>query len=173
MGLQASARNWKWLENPIHQRHGSTLRVALVIRFFDGTDTKYRRVLWLVILINAAMFVIEMGAGQLSGSLALQADALDFLGDATTYGLSLAVIGMSLRVRATAALIKGTSLLLMGLWVIGSTVYQLFILGVPKAEIMGAVGVTCIGCKRFKRCAFSTIQRRRRECAIRMALLKK
>jgi Co/Zn/Cd efflux system component len=70
----------------------------------------------------------------------LQADALDFAGDALTYGISLAVIGASLRARTTAALFKGVSLLLMGLWVLGSTVCRVFYVGVPTAEIMGAVG---------------------------------
>jgi Co/Zn/Cd efflux system component len=70
----------------------------------------------------------------------LQADALDFLGDTLTYGISLAVIGMSLRVRATAALAKGVSLTLMGLWVFGSTAYHILVLGVPRAEIMGVIG---------------------------------
>lgn len=90
------------------------------------------------------MFIVEMSAGKLAGSQALQADALDFLGDALTYGLSLAVIGMSLKVRSTAALLKGLSLLFMGLWVFGSTVYQVFILGVPQAEIMGAIGLLAL-----------------------------
>ena len=103
-------------------------------------DSTYKSVLWGVIFINAAMFVVEMSAGKLAGSQALQADALDFLGDAFTYGLSLAVIGMSLKVRSTAALLKGFSLLLMGLWVLGSTVYQILILEAPKAEIMGVIG---------------------------------
>jgi len=103
-------------------------------------DRSYKRILWTVIAINAAMFLVEMSAGQLAGSQALQADALDFLGDALTYGLSLAVIGMSLRVRSTAALLKGVSLLLMGIWVFGSTAYQILVLGVPRAEIMGIIG---------------------------------
>ena len=111
---------------------------------FDGADPTYKRVLWIVIFINAAMFFIEMSAGKLAGSQALQADALDFLGDALTYGLSLAVIGMSLKVRSTAALIKGLSLLFMGLWVFGSTVYQIFILGVPSAQIMGLIGLLAL-----------------------------
>ena len=111
---------------------------------FDGVDNRYKRALWLVIIINAAMFLVEMAAGKLSGSQALQADALDFLGDAMTYGLSLAVIGMSLRARSMAALVKGTSLLLMGLWVFASTLYQFFVLGVPKAEIMGVVGLLAL-----------------------------
>lgn len=111
---------------------------------FDGIDAGYTRILWVVIFINAAMFLVEMSAGKLAGSQALQADALDFLGDSLTYGLSLAVIGMSLRVRSTAALLKGMSLLLMGLWVFGSTAYQVLILGVPKAEIMGLIGVLAL-----------------------------
>ena len=70
---------------------------------FHGLDPRYKRVLWTVIGTNGAMFLTEMVAGQLAGSQALQADALDFLADTVTYGLSLAVIGASLRTRATAA----------------------------------------------------------------------
>ena len=111
---------------------------------FDGVDPTYKRILWAVIFINAAMFIVEMSAGKLAGSQALQADALDFLGDALTYGLSLAVIGMSLKVRSIAAMLKGLSLLLMGLWVFSSTVYQFFILGVPEAQIMGGIGALAL-----------------------------
>lgn len=100
--------------------------------------------LWTVIGINGAMFLVEMIAGQLVGSQALKADALDFLADTVTYGLSLAVIGASLRTRASAALLKGVSLSLMALWVFGSTVYQTLVLGVPKAEVMGAVGMLAL-----------------------------
>ena len=107
---------------------------------FDGVDKRYKAVLWIVIVINAGMFVVEILAGKLAGSQALQADALDFLGDAMTYGISLAVIGMSLRTRSLAALFKGASLAAMGIWVLGSTLYQTFVLGVPKAEIMGLIG---------------------------------
>ena len=107
---------------------------------FDGMSSDYQRRLWIVIAINAVMFVVEMVMGHLAGSRALQADALDFLGDTLTYGISLAVIGASLRIRATAALAKGLSLLAMGLWVFGSTVYSIFILGTPQAEVMGIVG---------------------------------
>ena len=107
---------------------------------FDGVSAAYKRRLWMVIAINAAMFVVEMTAGQAAQSQALKADALDFLGDALTYGLSLAVIGMAVRVRATAALFKGLSLMLMGLWVLGSTLYRVVYLGVPEAGIMGSIG---------------------------------
>jgi Co/Zn/Cd efflux system component len=96
--------------------------------------------LWAVIAINASMFLVEMGAGAFAGSQALQADALDFLGDTLTYGISLAVIGSALSVRAWAAFAKALSLTLMGFWVLGATAYHVLVLGVPRAEIMGIVG---------------------------------
>lgn len=111
---------------------------------FDGVNPRYKRILWTVIGINGVMFLGEMAAGQLAGSQALKADALDFLADTVTYGLSLAVIGASLRTRSTAALAKGVSLFLMALWVFSSTVYQTLILGVPKAEVMGMIGVLAL-----------------------------
>ena len=101
----------------------------------------YMRVLWAVIAINAAMFGIEMVAAMIADSQALQADALDFLGDTLTYGLSLDVIGRSIRARTAATLFKGLTLALMGLWVFGDTLYTVLVLGVPRAEIMGLVGI--------------------------------
>jgi len=111
---------------------------------FDGLDPTYKQILWVVIGINAGMFVVEMLAGRAAGSQALQADALDFLGDAFTYGLSLAVIGMSRKVRSTAALLKGVSLFLIGLWVLGSSAYQFLVLGLPEADIMGVIGLLAL-----------------------------
>ena len=79
------------------------------------------------------------GRCAIAGSQALQADALDFLGDTLTYGLSLYVIGKSIRARTAAALFKGLTLALMGLWVFGDTLYAVLVRGVPRAEIMGLV----------------------------------
>ncbi|MEQ8441289.1 MAG: cation diffusion facilitator family transporter [Alphaproteobacteria bacterium] len=107
---------------------------------FDGASQQFRRALWAVIAINGVMFLIEVSAGYLASSKALQADALDFLGDTVTYAMSLYVIGMSLRTRATAAMIKGVSLATMGAWVLGSSIYQVFVIGIPTAQIMGAIG---------------------------------
>ena len=111
---------------------------------FDGASKGFRRALWVVIAINATMFAVEMTAGALAGSQALQADALDFLGDSLTYGISLFVLGMSLRVRAIAALLKGLSLAAMGTWVFASTLYQVMVLGLPSAPVMGAVGLLAL-----------------------------
>jgi Co/Zn/Cd efflux system component len=100
--------------------------------------------LWAVIALNASMFAVEMGGGVMADSEALQADALDFLGDTLTYGLSLAVIGLSLRVRATAALIKGAMLALMGIWVLAATMWHVFVLGTPRAGVMGVIGLLAL-----------------------------
>ena len=66
------------------------------------------------------------------------------LGDATTYGISLAVIGTSIQIRARAAILKALSLTAMALWVLGSTAYHVLVLGIPRAEIMGAVGILAL-----------------------------
>lgn len=113
---------------------------------FDGTDPRYLKILWLVIFLNAALFVIEMLAGHVAGSQALQADALDFLGDTLTYGASLAVIGMAASIRTKVAVAKGLSLFCMGAWVVGSTFYYVVIGdGIPRAEVMGVIGFLALG----------------------------
>jgi Co/Zn/Cd efflux system component len=104
-----------------------------------GNATKYRRVLWAVLAINAAMFVVEVGAGLAAGSASLQADALDFLGDAANYGISLFVVGMALRYRASAALAKGATMGAFGLWVIGTAVWHAVHGTLPSAFTMGTV----------------------------------
>ncbi|MGB0206155.1 MAG: cation transporter [Neptuniibacter sp.] len=108
---------------------------------FDGVSAEYKRILWIVIAINVVMFVVETGASIASQSMALRADALDFLGDSLTYTITLLAIGHSLRWRASAALFKGISLALMGLWVLGSTLYRTLVLEIPNEMIMGSVAM--------------------------------
>jgi Co/Zn/Cd efflux system component len=111
---------------------------------FEGMDPTYQRRLVIVTVINIAMFVIEMTAGQLSGSQALKADALDFAADGATYALSFWAIGKPLATRAGAAMLKGISLLAIGLWVAGSTIYQLFVFGIPAPEVMSVIGLLAL-----------------------------
>lgn len=109
----------------------------------DGThgwDCRYRQILWVILIINATMFFVEISSGFYSGSQSLLADALDFLGDAANYGISLFVLNKSVSSRAQASLLKGGSMGAFGLWIIGSTVYKVFVVGAPQAEVMGAVG---------------------------------
>lgn len=104
----------------------------------------YRRVLWTVLAINAAMFAIEIGAGVAAGSASLQADALDFLGDAGNYAISLFVVGMALRYRATAALAKGATMAVFGVWVLSVTAWHALHGTLPSAITMGGVGVAAL-----------------------------
>ena len=110
----------------------------------DSSVAHYRRVLWAVLAINAAMFAVEIGAGLIAGSASLQADALDFLSDAANYALSLVVVGMSLRARAAAALVKGASMGGLGLWVLAVTGWHAWHQTLPEAFTMGAVGVAAL-----------------------------
>ena len=105
---------------------------------------RYRAVLWIVLGINATMFLVEIVAGLAAGSAALQADALDFFADAANYGISLFVLGMSLRWRAGAALVKGASMGLFGIWVIGSVIWHALHGTVPGWHTMGIVGTVAL-----------------------------
>jgi Co/Zn/Cd efflux system component len=111
---------------------------------FDGIDKRYIKILWLVIAVNGLMFVVEMLAGVAGQSQALQADALDFLGDTLTYGISLWAIGKSIHIRSNAALLKSFSLFGMALWVFFGTLYRVFHLNDPSAMIMGSVAVLAL-----------------------------
>jgi Co/Zn/Cd efflux system component len=111
---------------------------------FEGASPRYRRILWIVIALNALMFGVEAAAGALAGSMALQADAMDFAADAATYGLTLYMLGKPDRWRASAALIKGASLALMGAYVLGATLWRVFVTGTPEPIVMGAVGFAAL-----------------------------
>lgn len=103
-------------------------------------DPIWRRALWIALIVNFAMFVVEIAAGLAGDSRALQADALDFLGDAANYTISLAVAGMVLAWRARAALVKGAMIALFGLYVMASAIWAAFGTASPQPEVMGAVG---------------------------------
>ena len=97
-----------------------------------------------MLAINAVIFTIEVAAGLAAGSAALQADALDFLGDAGNYAISLFVIGMVLRYRAIAAFMKGATMGAFGLWVLSVTAWHAWHGTLPHAFTMGAVGLAAL-----------------------------
>lgn len=107
-------------------------------------EARWRLALWLALAINAGMFAIEGAAGLLSGSAALQADALDFLGDAANYGISLGVVGLALVWRARAALVKGATMLVFGGWVAGATLWGVWRGETPTAEVMSVIGLAAL-----------------------------
>jgi Co/Zn/Cd efflux system component len=104
----------------------------------------WRRALWIALVVNAGFFLAEVIAGAAAGSVALQADALDFFGDAANYAISLGVAGMALAWRARAAIAKGGTLIAFALWVLSSTARHAFHGTLPGAEVMGVVGVAAL-----------------------------
>ncbi|HVJ53749.1 MAG TPA: cation transporter [Aliidongia sp.] len=105
---------------------------------------RWRRALWIALAVNAGMFLAEVVAGAAAGSASLQADALDFLGDAANYAISLGVAGMALAWRARAALLKGWSLGLLGTAVLAATLWRAYAGMLPAAETMGVVGMVAL-----------------------------
>ena len=105
---------------------------------------RYRRVLWVALLINAALFVVEIGAGYQSGSLSLLADAIDFAGDAVNYAISLAVLSAALAWRARAALAKAVAMVGFGIFVLVQAAWRLSTGAVPDAPTMGTIGLLAL-----------------------------
>ncbi len=97
----------------------------------NANNSGYTKVLWTVLAINAAMFLTELVLGFAAGSVSLQADALDFFGDAANYGISLSVAGLALQHRSCAALLKGISMGGFGLWIVGSAFWHAVHTSVP------------------------------------------
>ena len=104
----------------------------------------FRKVLWVALLVNLLMFFVEIVASHIGDSMSLQADALDFFGDAANYAISLFVLGMALHLRARASVVKGLTMGLFGLWVIGAALYRIFIGSEPEPMIMGFIALTAL-----------------------------
>lgn len=104
-------------------------------------DPVWRRALWIALIVNATMFAAEIAAGFAASSSALQADALDFLGDSANYAISLFVASMALSVRSRTAFFKGATLIVLGVWILGSASWRAATgAAVPHADVMGIVG---------------------------------
>ena len=115
---------------------GCSARIAVSPRF--------RKALWVALIINAVMFAVEIVGGVKSGSVSLLADAVDFAGDAANYGISLAVLSLGLMWRSRAAMVKGLSMAAFGLFVVGKTVWA-GLAGVPPEPVtMGAIATLAL-----------------------------
>ena len=110
----------------------------------NDSSPRYRKILWAALLINLAMFAIELGAGFKSGSTSLLADAIDFFGDAANYGVSLAVLSAGVVLRARAALLKGACMMAFGIFVLGRTAWVFNQGTVPEAFTMGSIGLLAL-----------------------------
>ncbi len=100
-----------------------------------ATQADQRRVLIVVLVINAVMFGVEFVAGMIAGSAALMADATDMLGDALVYAVSLFALSRGDRWKARAALFKGILILLLGIAILVNVAIKLTS-GVPPSSTL-------------------------------------
>ena len=103
----------------------------------------------IVLGINAVMFIVELTAGLIGGSISLLADSLDMLGDALVYGFSIYVVARGARMKANAALFKGGIMAAFGLFVLGQAIYRIVFPQVPVFEAIGAVGLLALAANGF------------------------
>lgn len=103
-------------------------------------DPKYRRILWIALVVNALMFVVEIIFSQRANSVSLLADSIDFLGDAANYAISLWVLAMSVQVRAKASLLKATFMALFGIGVLTHAIWNAITGVIPDAQTMTLIG---------------------------------
>jgi Co/Zn/Cd efflux system component len=103
-------------------------------------DRKYRKILWIALVVNAAMFGVELLGGLSSGSVSLLADAVDFFGDAANYAVSLFVLGMAAVWRSRTAIAKGLTMAAYGIFVLAAALWNLISGTVPEAGTMGTIG---------------------------------
>jgi Co/Zn/Cd efflux system component len=107
-------------------------------------EGRFRRVLWIALAINGAMFAVEFVVGFVAGSASLQADAVDFFADAANYAVSLSVAGLALGWRARASLLKGATMGLFGIGILAAAGWRLLAGTVPEAELMGWMGLAAL-----------------------------
>lgn len=110
----------------------------------DALRERQSATLKVVLVVNAVMFIVELGSGLMARSTALMSDALDNLGDAATYGLSLYAVSRGPRAKARVALFKGILILLAGLFVLAQVVYRLLVPAQPIFEAMGVVSLIAL-----------------------------
>lgn len=110
----------------------------------EQSDPRYRRILWIALVLNAAMFVTEIIAGSASGSLSLFSDALDFFGDACNYGVGLYLIARPLRLRAKFSLVKAAVMAAFGIIILLTALGRIVNNEPPSYEAMGIIGVLAL-----------------------------
>jgi Co/Zn/Cd efflux system component len=109
-----------------------------------SSSPSYRRILWIALFVNAAMFLVEVFASATSGSVSLLADAIDFFADAGNYAVSLAVLGMAAVWRSRAAMLKAGTMLALGVFVVARAAWAAYTGAVPEAATMGLVGLLAL-----------------------------
>ncbi|MEO6747139.1 MAG: cation diffusion facilitator family transporter [Caldimonas sp.] len=109
-----------------------------------SADPRYRKILWVALALNFAMFGVEIAGSMRSGSVSLLADAIDFLGDSANYGISLVVLGLAIGWHARASVIKAFCMAAFGTFVLGRAIWSFLQGGTPEPLTMGAIAVLAL-----------------------------
>lgn len=112
-------------------------------------STNLKRVLWIALVLNFTMFVVEFGSSFSADSQSLKADSLDFLGDSINYLISLFVIGLSMQARAKASMFKAITMGLFGVWVAIQIVISTFVGALPDSQTMSILGMVGLAVNAF------------------------
>ena len=104
-------------------------------------NQKFRKILWIALILNFSMFIIELAYSFSADSVSLIADSIDFFGDSANYGVSLFVLGLGVASRAKASLLKAATMSLFGFWVIGTSIYNAIAISNPEPKLMGTMGL--------------------------------
>ncbi len=110
----------------------------------NGQQSSQRRVLMVVLIINATMFAGELLAGLWAQSTGLVADSLDMLADAFVYAMVLAAVGGSLTRQRRAAQVSGWLMLGLALLVLVDVVRRVIMGSEPVSLVMILVGVLAL-----------------------------
>ena len=119
---------------------------------YDPGNTAFKRVLWISLILNLAMFFVEIVYGVIADSLSLRADAIDFLGDSTNYFVTLFILNSALKTKAKVSLAKAFFMIGFGVWILIEAGMRFFVNEVPVANIMSWVGVAALIVNAF--CVF-------------------
>ena len=110
----------------------------------EKLQQRQSKVLWIILVINAVMFVVEFSGGIKAASLSLTGDSLDMLGDALVYGCSLYVIQKGKKAQARSAILKGGIMFITAIAVFARATYQLFTQTVPTVGLMSEIGILAL-----------------------------
>ncbi len=107
----------------------------------SSVEPRYRKALWIALIVNAVMFGVELAGGLAADSVSLLADAVDFLGDAGNYGLSLFVLALAPIWRSRSALVKGITMAAYGIFVLAKTGWHALSGVTPEPLTMGGIAI--------------------------------
>ena len=110
----------------------------------EKLQKRQAKILWIILIINAVMFVVEFSGGIKAASLSLTGDSLDMLGDALVYGCSLYVIQKGKKAQARSAILKGGIMFITAIAVFARATYQLFAQTVPTVGLMSEIGILAL-----------------------------